>query len=419
MPQQSENLQLFGLNCLTGIPFNKPVSFNEIPTVNGIALALDGQAGGGDVVYTTGDQTISGIKTFSSAIIGNINGNSESVTNGVYTTGDQPIAGVKTFSNNIVGNGTANRLPNQTVNTSDSILTRSIADNRLGHTFSKLIGQTGKVQEFFDDFTRPFNGLLTNNTVNAGGGTASTAGFGSAIQGDIWFQNNTLQGVDRWSWKGLLGLQTNGTLNSIMAVAPFCCFSLYNSGSSAFDNFTEFSVRFAVCRNESNQFIRFGCALPAGGQAGANWSMSRPALCFDPVSFGNSGLYFVQTPTFVSSPFSKTYPNPVNINMTLNAGTFYNLTIKKSFNANGTLASSLFWLYNEKNNTTQQYTLSGTSGNDLFGGSPGVLLGSTDPGAGILPRKTMVIDWWYAKAEQIKTDTLPTYPWNDNRFTAP
>ena len=97
MPQQqSENLQLFGLNSLTGIPFNKPVSFNEIPTVNGTGLALEGQADSGNVVYTTGDQAIDGTKT---------------------------------FNNNIVGNGTANRLPNQTANTSDSIITSQILTN--------------------------------------------------------------------------------------------------------------------------------------------------------------------------------------------------------------------------------------------------------------------------------------------------
>jgi len=37
-------------------------------------------------VYTTGDQTISGTKTFSSTISGNVTGNAGSVTNGVYTT---------------------------------------------------------------------------------------------------------------------------------------------------------------------------------------------------------------------------------------------------------------------------------------------------------------------------------------------
>jgi len=46
----------------------------------------------------TGNQTIAGTKTFSSTIVGSINGNAATVTNGVYTTGNQSIAGVKTFS---------------------------------------------------------------------------------------------------------------------------------------------------------------------------------------------------------------------------------------------------------------------------------------------------------------------------------
>lgn len=37
-----------------------------------------------------------------------LNGNSATVTNGVYTTGDQTIGGTKTFSSNIVGNITGN-----------------------------------------------------------------------------------------------------------------------------------------------------------------------------------------------------------------------------------------------------------------------------------------------------------------------
>jgi len=49
-------------------------------------------------VLLTGDQTIEGIKTFSSTVSGSIDGNSETVTNGVYTAGDQTIGGNKTFS---------------------------------------------------------------------------------------------------------------------------------------------------------------------------------------------------------------------------------------------------------------------------------------------------------------------------------
>ena len=56
-------------------------------------------------VYTTGDQIIGGVKTFSSTIQGSIAGNAGTVTNGVYTTGDQTVNGVKTFSNNVIVNG--------------------------------------------------------------------------------------------------------------------------------------------------------------------------------------------------------------------------------------------------------------------------------------------------------------------------
>lgn len=83
-------------------------------------------------VKLTGDQTVAGVKTFSSTITGSISGNSATATklatartiNGVSfdgstnitisdatavkLTGDETIAGIKTFSSNIVGNITGN-----------------------------------------------------------------------------------------------------------------------------------------------------------------------------------------------------------------------------------------------------------------------------------------------------------------------
>eukprot|EP00960_Hanusia_phi_P067302 766596-Hanusia_phi.AAC.2 len=53
-------------------------------------------------VYITGNQTISGVKTFNNTISGSITGNAatattaSSVTNGVYTIGNQTIAGIST-----------------------------------------------------------------------------------------------------------------------------------------------------------------------------------------------------------------------------------------------------------------------------------------------------------------------------------
>jgi hypothetical protein len=67
-------------------------------------------------VYTSGNQTIGGTKTFSSTISGSIDGNAGTVTSGVYTSGNQTIGGTKTFSSTISGsiNGNAATATNAT-----------------------------------------------------------------------------------------------------------------------------------------------------------------------------------------------------------------------------------------------------------------------------------------------------------------
>jgi hypothetical protein len=70
------------------------------PITLGNNSAVDWNAGG--VVALTGAQTINGAKTFGSTIIGAINGNAGSVTDGVYLTGAQTIGGLKTFSNGLI-----------------------------------------------------------------------------------------------------------------------------------------------------------------------------------------------------------------------------------------------------------------------------------------------------------------------------
>ena len=72
-------------------------------TISGSITGNAGTVTGG--VYTSGNQTIADTKTFSSTITGSITGNAGTVTGGVYTSGDQTIAGVKTFSSNIVAPG--------------------------------------------------------------------------------------------------------------------------------------------------------------------------------------------------------------------------------------------------------------------------------------------------------------------------
>jgi hypothetical protein len=115
-----------GTNTLTGVWFEGSFLGNATTVTNG--------------VYTTGNQTIGGVKTFSSTITGSISGNAGTVTNGVYTTGNQTIGGVKTFSSTIVGsiNGNAASITNQansatiaaaTTNTANTIVLRDVNGN--------------------------------------------------------------------------------------------------------------------------------------------------------------------------------------------------------------------------------------------------------------------------------------------------
>ena len=101
-------------NTLSGTPTN--AQFNAgIGALYDYTVGLLGAAGTPaaaraalGAVGLTGNETIAGVKTFTSQIVasggvqgnvtGNVTGNATTVTNGVYTTGNQTIAGVKTFS---------------------------------------------------------------------------------------------------------------------------------------------------------------------------------------------------------------------------------------------------------------------------------------------------------------------------------
>jgi hypothetical protein len=82
------------------------VTATELGYLSGVTSSIQTQinnrAADNAVVHTSGNETISGTKTFSSTISGSINGNAATVTNGVYTSGDQTISGTKTFSSSPV-----------------------------------------------------------------------------------------------------------------------------------------------------------------------------------------------------------------------------------------------------------------------------------------------------------------------------
>ena len=162
------------LNDVTSAGSGAIITSAERTKLSGIEIGADvtdaTNVAAAGAVMDSGDQTIAGVKTFSSTIVGSINGNAASVTNGVYTTssvtvlndvtsagsgaiitsdertklsgietaadvtdatnveaagavmktGDQTIAGEKTFSTTIVGsiNGNAASVTNGVYTTS-------------------------------------------------------------------------------------------------------------------------------------------------------------------------------------------------------------------------------------------------------------------------------------------------------------
>jgi hypothetical protein len=89
------------LTVTGGVGVSGRISTTDLTVTNTINGGITGNAGTvTNGVYTVGDQTIAGTKTFSSVISGGITGNAGTVTNGVYTVGNQSISGIKSFTDN-------------------------------------------------------------------------------------------------------------------------------------------------------------------------------------------------------------------------------------------------------------------------------------------------------------------------------
>lgn len=132
-------------------------------------------------VKLTGDQTVAGVKTFSSTIAGSINGNAATVTNGVYTTGDQTIAGTKTFSSTIAGsiNGNAATVTNGVYTTGDQTIAgtktflSTISGSINGSASTATSATTATTATNVSGGTASVTTLTTSSTVTHNGGTAN------------------------------------------------------------------------------------------------------------------------------------------------------------------------------------------------------------------------------------------------------
>jgi hypothetical protein len=157
--------------------------------------------------FTTGNVGIgTASPTEKLTVSGNISATGNvTASNLVYTTGDQTIAGAKTFSNNIVSNGTANRLPNQLAVVSSDIITKGLADSRYTSRNERITDDTTFVQTTWEQFL-DFDDQYNQDLAIAAASGASTFGA-SPVFGDVWSTSNVyapgFTGNDLYTHRGV------------------------------------------------------------------------------------------------------------------------------------------------------------------------------------------------------------------------
>jgi hypothetical protein len=165
---------------------------------------LVGQYGSGffisndSAVFTTGDQTISGAKTFATGIF---------APNLVYNTGDQTISGVKTFASRPTVNGTGVLLIGE--GAGGGVYNYFTTSITLGNSYINLANSTSGITATLPSIASGRNYIVKNlNT-----GTLTVTGLNS-IDGNVNLklhkkESAHLLGVNNIGFTGWVSLNTN------------------------------------------------------------------------------------------------------------------------------------------------------------------------------------------------------------------
>ena len=190
------------LNDVTSAGSGSIITSDERTKLSGIETGADvtdaTNVSAAGAVMNTGNETIEGEKTFSTTIIGSINGNAGSVTNGVYTTSSVTVL------NDVTSAG------------SGSIIT---SDER-----TKLSGiETGA------DVTDATNVAAAGAVMNSGNETiAGTKTFSSTIDGSI--NGNAATATTLANVRTINGVSFDGSANISTVPVSYNSFALKNSG---------------------------------------------------------------------------------------------------------------------------------------------------------------------------------------------
>ena len=284
-----------------------------------------------NLVFNTGDQTISGLKTFSNGIISSVG---ITGTNLVFNTGAQTISGVKTFANNIFA-PTASFGTNTTQIATTAFVDNAVTSDQIMSTIGSNLITSLKVARSNEQnagiyYFATYNNLSSTFTVKTSPGYARvvnpTGGLDSQVGGGV--AANNITGT-------LSSTSTNGLPRA------FAVISVASGGSTRSGNITEISMpdRFITNFNGgglsslttlslyNNSLTSFSCS---GLSAVTSLTLSDNSL----TSFSGSGLgyttYVDLSRNFLTS-FSATGVSAISIlklnNNSLTGVNMNNLTV--------------------------------------------------------------------------------------------
>jgi hypothetical protein len=311
----ADNAALNNLNAGASIAFTKPVSVSGNLTVDTNTLFVDSVNDRVGIGTTSASEKLT--------VSGNISASGNvTASNLVYTTDDQTLAGVKTFSNNIVGNGTANRLPNQLAVAPSDIITKGLADARYTSRNERITDDTTFLQttwEQFLDFDDQYNADLTLATASG----ATTFGASPSVFGDVWTTSNAgvtaFNGNDAHTHRGIFLVRGPTASSQSFYIGINRTTVPYNLTNRV----EEFTCRVFVGSTDfrTQGYFKIGL-IPKGGTGGADTSL-RGGLIFNPY-FHATNLVLGVNKSATVSPFTFT-TNPLSADFLDTGVNFINL----------------------------------------------------------------------------------------------
>lgn len=213
------------------------------------------------------------------------------------------------LTKNIIANGTSNRLPNQTANTSDDIITKSLSDFRHSNSNKRITDDVTFIQntwEQFIDFDDQYNTDLV--VANAFGASSFQV---SPVFAEIWNASNagvvSFVGNDQYTHRGIFLIRGATSSNQVCVIGFNRPTHPYVLSSSVY----EFTCRMFINSPDftTQGYLKIG-PIAKGGSGGGDASLFG-GIMFNPYLHATNLVLGVGK-TGVASPYTFT-TNSANV----------------------------------------------------------------------------------------------------------